>query len=94
MIEELNNPEKETDQRLLRHIIKCYLRLSENNRANEALKKCLPDVLKSNNVSFIQDDNVRRWHLQLLQNLEILQRDNSNFPHGHDGINDGQGMTN
>jgi len=31
MIEDLKESEK-NDQRLLRHIIRCYLRLSENNR--------------------------------------------------------------
>ena len=32
MIDELHQNEKEKDQRLLRHIIKCYMRLSENSR--------------------------------------------------------------
>lgn len=32
--------------RLLKHVIRCYLRLTDNNRAREALKQCLPDALK------------------------------------------------
>ncbi|KAH7678881.1 CCR4-NOT transcription complex subunit 9 protein [Dioscorea alata] len=32
--------------RLLKHIIRCYLRLSDNQRACEALQNCLPDMLK------------------------------------------------
>merc|ERR1712072_1164237 len=29
--------------RLLKHVIRCYLRLSDNPRAREALRQCLPD---------------------------------------------------
>jgi hypothetical protein len=35
---------KEPSVRLLKHIIRCYLRLSENMRAREALRHCLPGV--------------------------------------------------
>ena len=31
--------------RLLKHIIRCYLRLSDNARAREALRQCLPGLL-------------------------------------------------
>lgn len=31
--------------RLLKHIIRCYLRLSDNQRAREALRTCLPPLL-------------------------------------------------
>jgi len=41
MVEDLQNSGKD-DQRLLRHIIRCYIRLAENPTAREALKKCLP----------------------------------------------------
>ena len=30
----------------MKHIIRCYLRLSDNARAREALRSCLPDCLK------------------------------------------------
>ena len=33
--------------RLLKHIVRCYLRLSDNPRAREALRQCLPDLLRS-----------------------------------------------
>lgn len=33
--------------RLLKHIIRCYLRLSDNPRAREALRQCLPDLLRN-----------------------------------------------
>mmetsp|Transcript_69167 Transcript_69167/g.80643 ORF Transcript_69167/g.80643 Transcript_69167/m.80643 type:complete len:531 (+) Transcript_69167:29-1621(+) len=68
MIEELVNYNKE-DQRLLRHIIRCYLRLSDNQKANDALRKVLPPTLKDVDQTLITDDTVKRWHIQLLQNL-------------------------
>jgi CCR4-NOT transcription complex subunit 9 len=38
--------QREASGRLLKHIIRCYLRLSDNTRAREALRSCLPDCLK------------------------------------------------
>jgi CCR4-NOT transcription complex subunit 9 len=38
--------QREASGRLLKHIIRCYLRLSDNARAREALRSCLPDCLK------------------------------------------------
>ncbi|XP_074380324.1 cell differentiation protein rcd1-like isoform X2 [Apium graveolens] len=37
---------EESSSRLLKHIIWCYLRLSDNSRAREALRTCLPDMLR------------------------------------------------
>ena len=34
--------------RLLKHVVRCYLRLSDNPRAREALRACLPEPLKDN----------------------------------------------
>merc|ERR1712211_213821 len=33
--------------RLLKHVIRCYLRLSDNPRAREALRQCLPECLQA-----------------------------------------------
>ena len=58
--------------RLLKHVIRCYLRLSENARAREALRQCLPAVMKDLNafaVTLKDDAATRRWHQQLLVNL-------------------------
>ena len=41
-------------------------------RANEALKKCLPEILKNSNQKLIKEENIKKWHLQLLENLEII----------------------
>ncbi|GFR49565.1 hypothetical protein Agub_g11612 [Astrephomene gubernaculifera] len=58
-------------QRLLKHIIRCYLRLSDNPRAREALRSCLPELLR--NAQFTaclkNDDTTRRWLAQLLINV-------------------------
>jgi hypothetical protein len=57
---------------LLKHIIRCYLRLSDNARAREALRNCLPDVLKdpSTFANTLKSDVVaQRWLLQLLRTV-------------------------
>ena len=56
--------------RLLKHIVRCYLRLSDNARAKEALRQegCLPMALRDDTfVSALRDDaTVRKWLQQLL----------------------------
>ncbi|CAN8077034.1 unnamed protein product [Agarophyton chilense] len=58
--------------RLLKHVIRCYLRLSDNNRAREALRQCLPEPL--NDVTFatvLEDDPAtKKWLLHLLYQLD------------------------
>ena len=68
--------------RLLKHVIRCFLRLSENPRAREALRQCLPIALKEVNAfaAILKDDlGTRRWHQQLLINLSLV--DPSLFAH-------------
>mmetsp|Transcript_28753 Transcript_28753/g.80966 ORF Transcript_28753/g.80966 Transcript_28753/m.80966 type:complete len:285 (-) Transcript_28753:362-1216(-) len=57
--------------RLLKHIIRCYLRLSDNPRAREALRQCLPELLRNPGfTSCLKDDiTTRRWLAQLLINV-------------------------
>lgn len=57
--------------RLLKHIIRCYLRLSDNPRAREALRQCLPDLLRNPQFTncLKSDDTTRRWLAQLLVNV-------------------------
>lgn len=59
--------------RLLKHIVRCYLRLSENTRAKDALKQCLPDALKDQTFAstIIAEESVQRWLALLLKNLGI-----------------------
>lgn len=63
---------KEPSARLLKHVVRCYLRLSDNARARVALKQCLPDQLRDATfANCLQDDkNTKHWLTQLLKNLE------------------------
>lgn len=36
---------KQPSTRLLKHVVRCYMQLSENPRASEALSRCLPEQL-------------------------------------------------
>ncbi|PSC67471.1 Cell differentiation RCD1 [Micractinium conductrix] len=60
--------------RLLKHIVRCYLRLSDNPRAREALRQCLPDLLRNPAFTACLKDDVttRRWLAQLLVNVGHL----------------------
>ena len=57
--------------RLLKHIVRCFLRLSDNPRAREALRQCLPDALRDATFSACLKDDVttKRWLTQLLFNI-------------------------
>merc|ERR1711862_444587 len=54
--------------RLLKHVVRCYLRLSDNLRAREALKTCLPQSLRDNTFGphLHNDPTVQKWLSQLL----------------------------
>merc|ERR1719162_99359 len=67
--------------RLLKHVIRCYLRLSDNPRAREALRQCLPECLQADPTlqclpepianCLREDSATKRWLSQLLQNLNL-----------------------
>ena len=63
------------DSRLLKHIIRCYLRLSKNARAREALRQCLPDLLRDRNFTACVngDEATQAWLTELLQNVGPVQ---------------------
>jgi len=65
---------KEPSGRLLKHVVRCYLRLSDNQRACEALCQCLPDQLKDETFSeCLKDDkSTKHWLSMLLKNLENM----------------------
>lgn len=42
------------------------------NRANDALRKTLPQALRDPEQTLITEDAVKRWHTQLLQNLGLI----------------------
>ena len=57
--------------RLLKHVVRCYLRLSEHMRARDALKHTLPDALRDNTFGFVlvSEEAVQRWLTMLLKNI-------------------------
>ncbi|CAB5213499.1 unnamed protein product [Rhizophagus irregularis] len=57
--------------RLLKHVVRCYLRLSDNPRAREALRQWLPEPLRDATFSQVLKDDVvtKRCLAQLLVNL-------------------------
>ncbi|KAK6132860.1 hypothetical protein DH2020_033391 [Rehmannia glutinosa] len=63
---------EQPSSRLLKHIIRCYLRLSDNPRACDALRSCLPDMLRDATFSSClrEDPTTRRWLQQLLLNVQ------------------------
>lgn len=71
----VNGLTEQPSVRLLKHIIRCYLRLSDNPRAREALRQCLPDPLRSPQfTACLKDDmTTRRWLAQLLLNIGHAQ---------------------
>ncbi|RMD43323.1 hypothetical protein DV735_g1878, partial [Chaetothyriales sp. CBS 134920] len=57
--------------RLLKHVVRCFLRLSDNNRARQALRQCLPEPLRDATFSNVLRDDAatKRCLAQLLINL-------------------------
>ncbi|KAF2461090.1 cell differentiation family, Rcd1-like-domain-containing protein [Lineolata rhizophorae] len=65
--------------RLLKHVVRCFLRLSDNARAREALRQCLPDPLRDATFSGVLRDDAatKRCLAQLLINLSDNVADHS-----------------
>lgn len=57
--------------RLLKHVVRCYLRLSEHLKARDALKLTLPEALRDQTFSAVlmSEEAVQRWLTLLLKNL-------------------------
>lgn len=60
-----------TSSRLLKHVVRCYLRLSDEPRARESLRQFLPEPLRDATFSMILrgDTATKRCLTQLLVNL-------------------------
>jgi len=65
---------KEPSGRLLKHVVRCYLRLSDNQRACEALCQCLPDQLRDDTFAdCLKDDkSAKHWLTLLFKNLDNM----------------------
>ena len=57
--------------RLLKHIVRCYLRLSEHTRARDALRQCLPEALRDQTFAntIRGEESVQKWLSLLQKNL-------------------------
>ncbi|OWM85873.1 hypothetical protein CDL15_Pgr012123 [Punica granatum] len=64
---------EQPSSRLLKHIVRCYLRLADNPRACDALRSCLPDMLRDGtfNNCLSEDPTTRRWLQQLLASISM-----------------------
>ncbi|GAA0145160.1 hypothetical protein LIER_05414 [Lithospermum erythrorhizon] len=58
--------------RLLKHIIRCYLRLSDNARACDALQSCLPEALRDGSFGSVlhEEETTMKWLQQLLHRVQ------------------------
>jgi CCR4-NOT transcription complex subunit 9 len=54
----VNQLVEQQSNRLLKHVIRCYLRLSDNPRAKEALKQCLPERLRDSTFANLLKDDI------------------------------------
>ncbi|TKV90983.1 hypothetical protein SEVIR_9G064700v4 [Setaria viridis] len=77
--------------RLLKHIIRCYLRLTDNPSACHALRTHLPTVLRDGTFNdFLEKDlTTRLWLHQMLHNIAMA---NSGGGAPHTGLNRIMGM--
>ncbi|KAI4369184.1 hypothetical protein MLD38_017660 [Melastoma candidum] len=62
--------------RLLKNIIRCYLRLTDNPRGHDALSRCLPEMLKDGTfyACMLEEPVIWLWLQQLLGVLGVNQR--------------------
>ncbi|GAX80335.1 hypothetical protein CEUSTIGMA_g7773.t1 [Chlamydomonas eustigma] len=72
--DQAQSPEQPS-QRLLKHVIRCYLRLSDNPRAREALRSCIPEHLRNPQFTAClkNDETTRKWLAQLLMNVGFTE---------------------
>ena len=73
----INNP----SQRLCRHIIRSYARLSDNNLVKDILKENIPSCFKDKNFINSLDDSSKKWMNYLNKSL------NEKIPITHNGNN-------
>ena len=61
--------------RLLKHVVRCYLRLADHERARDALHTCLPSSLRDNTfgAALHSDATIQKWLSQLLERVQTSQ---------------------
>ena len=65
-------PAKRPSGRLIKHIVRCYLRVCDNTRAREALRASLPDALRDNVFADVlkKDQSTTRWLNELVYKVD------------------------
>ncbi|ETO13478.1 cell differentiation protein rcd1 [Reticulomyxa filosa] len=69
------NNDSRPSRRLIKHVIRCYLRLCDDSRAYRALSQLYPEFLSSPQVRemFADDENCTQWLEQLQQKKEASE---------------------
>ncbi|CAI5760289.1 unnamed protein product [Candida verbasci] len=70
-----NPQQSNSSSRLLKHVVRCYMRLSDNIEARKALANILPEPLRDGTFSNILQDDIatKRCLAQLLSNINEQQ---------------------
>ena len=58
---------EQPSQRLLKHIVRCFMRISDHSKGKEFLKKYIPAAFKEG--AFVTEENTKRWVNTILNNL-------------------------
>eukprot|EP01054_Gregarina_sp_Poly1_P001407 Gregarina_sp_Poly_1__1406@NODE_1350_length_4315_cov_86_534369_g859_i1_p5_GENE_NODE_1350_length_4315_cov_86_534369_g859_i1NODE_1350_length_4315_cov_86_534369_g859_i1_p5_ORF_typecomplete_len159_score21_12Rcd1/PF04078_13/8e40RPN1_RPN2_N/PF17781_1/0_047CRM1_repeat_3/PF18787_1/0_37DUF758/PF05527_11/0_22_NODE_1350_length_4315_cov_86_534369_g859_i1394870 len=89
----LVNKEEPPSARLLKHIVRCYLRLCDNRRAREAFKHCLPPVFWTNafQKQMEADPAIGKWVAILLNLVDANPQLPVGAAKGTDGISENVG---
>lgn len=56
-------------QRLLKHIVRCFMRISEHVKGKEFLKKYIPNAFKEGTLA--TEENTKRWLNTIMNNLGL-----------------------
>ncbi|CAN6297549.1 unnamed protein product [Urochloa humidicola] len=80
--------------RLLKHIIRCYLRLTDNPSACQALRTHLPTALRDGTFNYFleKDPPTRLWLHQMLHNIAMANSGGGGGGSAHAGLNRIMGM--
>jgi CCR4-NOT transcription complex subunit 9 len=60
---------EQPSQRLLKHIVRCFLRISEHSKGKDFLKKYIPAAFKEGTL--VTEDNTRRWVVTIMSNIGL-----------------------
>jgi hypothetical protein len=74
-------------QRLVKHIIRSYARLSENTRVRSILKDNLPNIFKERTFQESLDETSRRWIQNICKHLNITGNGLGGSKQSGDGTN-------